>query len=126
ARAAVVVRDPLDQYADRKAQDLRHWMPPSRFVPLYRAARGAGRAAREQLQQELSGEVREVEFERFVLDAPYRKDVLAWLLEGQNVSRARHRFEPVQSAMNIGIHAKLLTPAERAVLDKGLRQWRRS
>jgi hypothetical protein len=126
ARAAVVVRDPLDQFADRRAKDLKHWMTPSRFVPLYRAAREAFTARRELLPPELAQEVREVEFERFVLDAPYRESVIEWLLEGQNVRRACHRFDPERSARNIAIHAKLLVPGEREVLEKALKQWRRS
>jgi hypothetical protein len=126
ARAAAVVRDPLDQYADRRAQDLKHWMAPSRFVPLYRRAREAIQAGTQRLQPELAQEVREVEFERFVRDAPYRESVIEWLLQGQNVRRVRRTFEPERSAKNIGIHAALLTPGERDLLEKALKQWRRS
>jgi hypothetical protein len=126
ARAAVVARDPLDQYADRRAQDLKHWMSPSRFAPLYRAAREAFQARSKQLRPELAQDVREVEFERFVRDAAYRESVIEWLLEGQNVRRVRRRFEPERSVKNIGIHAKLLEPVEREVLEKALKPWRRS
>jgi hypothetical protein len=126
ARAAVVARDPLDQYADRRAQDLKHWMAPGRFVPLYRDAREAFQARSKQLRPELAQDVREVEFERFVRDAAYRERVIEWLLEGQNVRRVRRRFEPERSVRNIGIHATLLASGEREVLEKDLKHWRRS
>jgi hypothetical protein len=124
ARAAVVVRDPLDQFADRRANDLKHWMTPSRFVPLYRSAREAFHARKEQLVSAVAREVREVPFEKFVLDDTYRTDVIEWLLESQHLSRARSQFEAERSARNIGIHVRLLAPHEREVLERELQRWR--
>lgn len=126
-RAAVVVRDPLDQYADRRAQDLKHWMTAGRFVPLYRQSRLAFHARKMELHPEQAGEIREIEFERFVRDEEYRESTIEWLLEGQKACRGPvRRFWPERSARNIGIHAKLLAPGEREVLEKELKRWRRS
>ena len=124
-KLAVVVRDPLDQYADRRVQDLRHWMTARRFVPFYRTSRKAFDRQKRLLPQNLAASVREVEFERFVLDEAYRRGVLDWLLEGQARRHVRRRFEPRRSARNIGIHTNLLNEAERNIIDSELRQWRR-
>jgi hypothetical protein len=77
------------------------------------------------LPQNLAASVREVEFERFVLDEAYRRGVIDWLLEGQARRHVRRRFEPQRSARNIGIHANLLSDAERNIIDSELRRWRR-
>jgi len=125
-RAAVVVRDPLDQFVDRRKQDLKHWMTANRFVPVYRASRLAFLSRWKELQPNHASEIREVEFERFVLDQEYRQSVLDWLLEGLTVRRSRHRFDPERSAQNIGIHASLATRRECSVMGSALVQWRRS
>ena len=125
-RAAVVVRDPLDTYADRRAQDVKHWMSLACFVPFYRSNRQAFQLRRNELAPNQADAVREVEFEHFVLDEAYRQTVIDWLLEGQQASRIRHRFEPARSAMNVGLHTRLLSGDERTAIEKELGQWRRS
>lgn len=125
-RAAVVARDPLDQYADRREHDIKHWMTPERFVRFYREGRQGFVRGLAKLGAARSADVREVEFERFVRDAAYRDDVLAWLLGGSLGRRQRRRFDPERSAANIGIHTRLLTDAERDVIGRGLARWRRS
>jgi hypothetical protein len=127
SKAAVVVRDPLDQYADRRSQDARHWMQPRGFVSLYRAIRQSFEDRKNQLPPRLARQVREIEFERFVFDGQYRGSVIGWLLEGRDGRRrVRHRFNPEHSAENIGIHARLLAPAECRLLHRALKDWRRS
>src|SRR5690606_20849286 len=124
-KAAVVVRDPLDQYADRRAQDIKHWMTPDRFVHFYREVRLASARGRAKLAAAKAGDTREVEFERFVRDDAYRRSVLEWLLEGVSVNRAHRRFDPQRSEANIGIHRRLLADDERTVLERRLAGWRR-
>ena len=125
-RAAVVVRDPLDQFVDRRNQDLKQWMTVNRFVHVYRDSRLAFSARRKELQPDHASEIREVEFERFVLDQKYRQDVLDWLLEGGTARHTRQRFDPECSARNIGIHAALATRREYSVMNSALKHWRRS
>lgn len=125
-KAAVVVRDPLDQYADRRAQDIKHWMTPDRFVHFYREVRLGSARGRAKLAAAKAGDTREIEFERFVRDDAYRRETLDWLLEGVRVERTHRRFDPQISVKNIGIHRRLLTDDERAVLEKRLAGWRRS
>ena len=125
-RAAVVIRQPLDQYADRRAKDLKHWMTPSRFVPFHCQSRQAFNSRRAQLPLEHAREVQEVEFERFVLNEPYRQSIISWLLEGRSTRRVRRRFQPERSAKNIGIHADLLTREECEVIEKELKRWQTS
>ena len=125
-RAAAVVRDPLDTYADRRDQDLKHWMTPAGFVPFYRGSRQAIQRSRQALAPEQAAAVREVEFENFVLDEAYRQTVIDWLLEETRPRRIRNRFEPAKSALNVGLYRRLLSSDERAVIEKELGQWRRS
>jgi hypothetical protein len=125
-KAAVVARDPLDTYADRRAQDVKHWMTPGSFVSFYRGSREAFPTRKDELPPEQALAVREVEFEQFVLDETYRKNVIDWLLEGQRLRRVRSRFEPERSAKNVGIHERLLRGDEREVIERGLGKWRRS
>jgi hypothetical protein len=125
-KLAVVVRDPLDQYADRKSQDLKHWMSARRFVPFYRYGREAIRRWERRLHAEYPGRVREVEFERFVRDEPYRNQVIDWMLEGGEKRRIRNSFDPERSRANIGIHKRVLAADEIEVIDRELRRWRRS
>ncbi len=124
AKAAFVVRDPLDQFADRRAQDFKQWMSPSRYVTHYQESRASFGSGLRRLRPDLSEQVREVAFERFVLDEEYRKSVIAWLLEASQASRVRQRYEPERSARNIGIHAGMLDAHESTVLDAGLYAWR--
>jgi hypothetical protein len=124
-RLAVVVRDPLDQYADRRAQDLKHWMTAARFIPFYRASRTAFQERKKGLRPEHSDGVREVEFERFVMDAAYRESIIEWMLEGCDKRRIHRKFEPERSRVNIGIYKRLLANEECDVIDRELRQWRR-
>lgn len=126
ARAAFVVRDPLDQFADRRAKDLKHWMTASLFAKFYCGARETFRARRAQLSPEFAREVYEVEFEQFVLDVHYREEIIASLLEGESVKRIRRKFDPELSAKNIDIHKALLTQDERDMLENELRGWRSS
>jgi hypothetical protein len=125
AKAAFVVRDPLDQFADRRANDLKHWMTSKLFITFYRGARETFHARMAKLSPEIARDVHEVAFEQFVLDARYRKEIIGRLLEGQAVRRIHHRFDPKYSATNIGIHAKHLAPGERELLDAELKDWRR-
>ncbi len=125
-RAAVVVRDPLDQFVDRRNHDLKHWMTAARFVGVYRDSRFAFFAKRDELQPRNAREIKEVEFEQFVLDREYRQDVLDWLLEGEVARRNEDRFDPERSAQNIGIHNHWATRREQSVLNSALAQWRRS
>lgn len=124
-RAAVVVRDPLDTYADRKTHDLKHWMSPADFVQFYRDSRRAIESSRNELTRNQAETVREVDFENFVLDQEYRRTIIDWLLDQQNANRVRSRFEPARSALNIGIHRQLLTVDERATIETELGQWLR-
>lgn len=125
-KVAAVVRDPLDTYADRKDQDVNHWMTPSRFVPFYRSSRLAIRSGRSKLPANQADAVREVEFERFVLNAEYRQAVIDWLLDELQAIRSRTRFEPARSASNVGIHRQKLSDSERTAIERELGQWRRS
>ena len=122
-RAAVVVRDPLDQFADRRNQDLKHWMTARRFVHVYRHSREAFHLHRDKLSPVHAQKVREVEFERFVLEGDYRDATLSWLLGGRDARRSRRRFEAERSAANIGIHLTSLSPDERQYLAESLKQW---
>jgi hypothetical protein len=123
--AAVVVRDPLDTYADRRAHDLKHWMTPARFVPFYRSSRQATERGLASLTANQAGSVRIVEFERFVREQEYRQSVLDWLL-GDGARRVGSRFAPQQSAMNIGMHRKRLSGDECATIDREIGHWRRN
>jgi hypothetical protein len=123
-KVAAVVRDPLDTYADRRTQDLNHWMTPTRFVPFYRSSRLAIQSGRSKLAPDQEDAVREVEFERFVLDEAYRKTVIDWLLEEQQANRIRSRFEPEKSALNVGMYRRQLSSSERTAIEKELRHWR--
>jgi hypothetical protein len=123
-KVAAVVRDPLDTYADRKGQDVNHWMKPARFVPFYRSSRLAIQSGRSKLAPDQADAVREVAFERFVLDEAYRRTVIDWLLEEQQASRIRTRFEPAKSALNVGMHTRQLSSSERTAIEKELRHWR--
>lgn len=125
-RLAVVVRDPLDQYADRRAQDLKHWMSARRFVPFYRSSRNAFHSQRSKLPPALATAVREVEFERFVRDDKYRRDVIVWSMHGRVAQRVRGLFDKDSSQGNIGIHARLLSSRDRQTIEEELGQWRRS
>src|SRR5690606_30430274 len=60
-RAAVVTRDPLDQFSDRRNQDLKHWMRAKRFVSTYRDSREAFQSRRMLLRAEQVDDVREIE-----------------------------------------------------------------
>jgi hypothetical protein len=124
-KAAVVVRDPVDTYADRRAQDLKHWMTPASFIAFYRSSREAFQARKNELPAEDAVAVREVEFERLVVDESYRKDIIDWLLDGQIGRRIRERFEPERSAKNVGINERLLSDCERRVIERYLGKWRR-
>jgi hypothetical protein len=125
-RLAVVVRDPLDQYADRRAQDLKHWMTPRRFVSFYRSSRKAFDTQRNRLQAENRNRVREIEFERFIRQDNYRHEAIQWATAGRAQRRVRSRFDPNASKENIGVHSQLLNDAERQTISKPLSQWRRS
>src|SRR5690606_33486793 len=124
-RLAVVVRDPLDQYADRRAKDLKHWMHARRFVAFYRSSRKAFQQRKRELPAEYSKFVREVEFERFVLDTRYRDAVIEWMLQGAERRRTSRTFDPEGSKANIGIYRQVLTHDEADIIDRELRRWRR-
>ena len=129
-KLVVVVRDPLDQYADRREQDLKHWMSARRFVSFYKSGRAAFHTSRKKLPPNLSTRVREVQFEKFVQDSGYREGVLDWLFEELGRNRIADnpaisaRFDPEISSGNVGIHKTLLTNDEAELLDSELREWR--
>lgn len=107
-RAVVVFRDPLDVYVDRANQDKNHWRTPDLFADLYgRGLRGYA-AYRASDQWPGWGRLREVPFERFVLDEEFRARVRGWLLAG-SADGGGSLFDPAASRRNIGMH--------RAVLD---------
>jgi len=108
SRAAVVFRDPLDVYADRKNQDKNHWRTPRQLAELY------GRGLRKYIAYR-TGEkgrdlqnVREVPFERFILDPSYRAQVRGWLLSGVVEDAGTSYLDPAVSSRNIGLHRVLL------------------
>jgi hypothetical protein len=123
ARAAVVVRDPRDQFADRRKKDLKHWMTPSRFVRSYRVSREAFANGRRCLQESLAAHVCEVQFERFVLDSAHRSCIVEWLAGSATDRQLRSRFIQERSAENVEIHRTLLTADERKVIEDELEQW---
>ena len=123
-KLVVVVRDPLDQYADRREHDLKHWMSARRFVSFYKSGRAAFHTCQEKLPGELPSRVREVTFEKFVQDSRYREGVLNWLLDGLRQKQKSSEFDPATSSDNVGIHKTLLTKDEIALLDNELTVWR--
>ncbi len=111
-RAVVVFRDPLDVYVDRKRQDKNHWRTPRLLADLYgrglrryvayRTGKGAG------LQN-----LREVPFERFVMDPDFRGQVREWLLAGVVDDAGKSYLDPAVSSRNIGMHRALLNAKAR-------------
>lgn len=123
-KLVVVVRDPLDQYADRREQDLKHWMSASRFVSFYKSGRAAFHLSKSKLPPKVSTRIREIQFEKFVQDSGYRDGVLDWLLDGLGSQRNSTTFNPESSSGNVGIYNTLLTKSEAKFLDSELREWR--
>lgn len=112
SRAVVVFRDPLDVYADRKRQDKNHWRTPRLLADLYgrglrryvayRTGKGAGLK-----------NLREVPFERFVMDPEFRGQVREWLLAGVVDDGGSSHFDPAASSRNIGMHRPLFSAKAR-------------
>jgi hypothetical protein len=116
SRAVVVFRDPLDVYVDRRAQDRNHWRSARLFVELY------GRGLREYVAWRAAHEgratidnLREVPFERFVMDADFHRRVRKWLLAGTGGNEGSF-FDPASSRRNVGMHRGVLNAGERAQL----------
>ncbi len=122
-RLVVVARDPVDQYADRRQQDLKHWMTARRFVPFYAASRAAFHEQRGRMAPQLRDKVREVAFERFVREAGYRREVLAWLLPPAMTVGEQRLFSPEASSRNIGFGQAFLEAPDVRVLRAALGQW---
>ena len=122
-KVAVVVRNPLDTYADRRVHDLKHWMTPTSFAAFHYSNLQATRKGRSALTAIFGNVVREIEFERFVLDESYRQAALYWLLDTRVAVRDRSRFDPALSASNIGLHDRLLSGEERTAIETELRSY---
>lgn len=108
SRAVVVFRDPLDVYADRRLKDKNHWRSPRQLAELYGWGLQKYITYRQGRQERVLGNLREVPFERFVLDRVYREQVRDWLLSGTVDNVGRSHFDPVVSSGNIGIHRGML------------------
>lgn len=108
SRAAVVFRDPLDVYADRRRQDKNHWRTPRQLADLY--GRGLGQYIRYRTGKvgQALGNIREVPFERYVQDPAFRSQVREWLLSGVVGVPGRSYLDPAASSRNIGLHRILL------------------
>lgn len=118
-KAAVVYRDPRDVYVDRRDKDLNHWRTPGQLAAYY--AEGLRRyASYRQDRGAADRGLREVPFERFVIDAGFRSRVRSWLLEGMPESQGVCHFDPDISRRNIGIHAGVLSEAELRQLQAAL------
>src|SRR5690606_16795451 len=107
-KAVVVFRDPLDVYVDRNNQDRNHWRTPQLFSDLY------GRGLQQYVEFRASGawpgadSLREVPFERFVIDSNFRRHVREWLLSDRVNDSGRSCFDPAVSRRNIGLHRDAL------------------
>ena len=112
-RAVVIFRHPLDVYVDRVRHDRNHWRSPRLLADLY------GRNLRRYIDYKISfgsaptTSLREVPFERYVVDSEFRERVRRWLLEGVAALPADSYFDPAISRGNIGIHAAVLDEADR-------------
>lgn len=110
-RVAVVYRDPRDVYVDRRDKDLNHWRTPGQLAAYY--AEGLRRYATYRRGRGAADRgLREVPFERFVVDEGFRSRVRAWLLEGMPDSQGACHFDPDVSRGNIGIYAGVLSETE--------------
>lgn len=116
-RAVVVFRDPLDVYVDRRNQDKNHWRSPRLFADLYGSGLRRYVAYRSGDAWPGTGNLREVPFERFVLDAGFRRAVRAWLLSGGVGGGDDSCFDPAASRRNVGMHRKALDAKSRAQLQ---------
>jgi len=112
-RAVVVFRDPLDVYADRKRQDKNHWRTPRLLADLY--GRGLRRYLAYRTGDKGAGlrNLREVPFERFVMDPDFRRQVREWLLAGVDDDTGKSYLDPAVSSRNIGMHRVLLDARAR-------------
>lgn len=122
-RAAIVYRDARDVYVDRRTNDLNHWRTPAQLATFY--AYGlrqytAYRSGRGKFDPDL----REVPFERFVIDERFRARVRSWLLDGLEDDMAPRYFDPETSRRNIGIHVGALSVREEAQLQLALEECR--
>ena len=116
-----VIRDLRDQYVDRRAKvEMNESVP----VNLLRTIR-SGRLRRRELSalSALAARRRDrlfvVAFERFVLDADYRRQFLERLLGGAPAASDREpRFLPEQSARNIGLAVRPGDRIQRAVFRR--------
>lgn len=117
-RAVVVFRDPLDVYADRKRQDKNHWRTPRLLAELY--GRGLLRYVAYRTGENGAGlqSLREVPFERFIMDEGFRRQVREWLLAAVVSDVGKSYLDPAVSSRNVGIH--------RALLDAKAREQMRS
>lgn len=124
-RAVVVFRDPADVYADRVAKDRNHWRNPAQLAELY--CRGLARylGYRERQGARIRDRIREVPFERFVLDAPFRNRVRGWLLQAVAERGCGRYFDPSASARNIGLHEGVLDRSGRRQIRPARRLYER-
>src|SRR5690606_4437837 len=116
-RAVVVFRDPLDVYVDRRNQDKNHWRSPRLFADLYGSGLRRYVAYRRGDAWPGADSLREVPFERFVLDADFRRAVRTWLLAGSVGGDGDSCFDPAASRKNVGMHRKVLDAKSRTQLQ---------
>lgn len=116
-RAVVVFRDPLDVYVDRRNQDKNHWRTPRLFADLYGRGLRMYVAYRTGDSWPGTDNLREVPFERFVLDADFRGSVREWLLAGSVGHGDVSCFDPATSRRNVGMHRSALDAEARAQLQ---------
>src|SRR5690606_27945590 len=115
-KAAAVYRDPRDVYADRKTKDRNHWRSVRQFARFYE--KGLAKYFRYcEAHAAACMDVRGVSFERFVLDAAYRDDVLDWLMDGERGNQVTRRFFPEESSRNVGQYRRLLSAQEKRFLE---------
>jgi len=121
--AVAVFRDPLDVYADRKNKDKNHWRTPRQLAEFY------GRGLRRYLDyrnaagRRVGATLREIPFERFVLEPGFRWRVRAWLLPGLEDTGGSH-FDPAVSSRNIGLHRDTVDAHEAEQLRPAMAAYR--
>lgn|GEM_PF-1696769 len=119
SHAAAVFRDPLDVYADRKDKDRNHWRSPRQLAEFY--GRGLRRylVYRHAAGSRVGARLREIPFERFVLEPGFRWRVRAWLLPGLEDNGNSH-FDPRVSSRNIGLHRDTVSAGEAEQLQSAM------
>lgn len=117
--SVTVCRDIRDQFADQRKSNALFAQGADVFVRMMeRRRRLFGSVVSEILSTQTGLTCTLVQFERFVLEPGYRREVVTQIL-GQYDSNAESLyFDPSKSAQNIGIHAALLNDVERKILER--------